>query len=161
MNEFERNYIDNDGAWELDKAYQEYLARRKVLDDEFTDLQNKKSVVKPVYWYLASVYSSYPKGLEEAYKGACKMAALCRDNGIRVFCPIAHTHTTSLIMTNANSHDYWMQDDYMFLDNAKGLIVTMMDNWEQSKGINLEIEYTKKLGKPIIYTKFMEVPNIG
>ncbi len=31
-------YIDNDG--ELDKVYQDYLARRKLIDDEFTNLQN-------------------------------------------------------------------------------------------------------------------------
>jgi hypothetical protein len=56
-----REYIDNDGAWRLDKAYQEYLSRRKVLDDEFTDLQNNS--------YTPSMEAGSDDGWMETFTG--------------------------------------------------------------------------------------------
>lgn len=174
-----KEYIDNDGAPKDSESYSyaQYLEDRRIVEEKYFrsmgvsknntpeehNLVNEdEEIIQEPYWYLATVYTSYPKGLEHAYLDACKMEALCLENGIYVFCPIAHTHTASKNMDlNKYTHDFWMKFDYALLYPAKGLIVTMMDNWKNSKGINLEINYMKKLGKPIIYTNFMEVPKIG
>jgi hypothetical protein len=143
----------------LTDGYDQFLAERAELENRYFTLKMPK---KYRYWYLATVYSSYPHGHDAACTDAAKMAALCFSNHIPVFCPITHSHPmVPFLDPSIYNHEFWMQMDYMFLDNALGLIVTKMDNWENSKGIALEIEYTKKLGKPVIYTEFMKVPNIN
>lgn len=143
------------------EPYEKYLTERAELEqryfsDKFADIPKLR------YFYLATVYSSYPEGHEKACEDAARMSALCINSGIMVFCPITHSHPmVPYLDPKRYDHNFWMKVDYMFLDNAIGLIVTKMTNWENSKGIALEIEYTKKLGKPIIYTNFLEVPNIG
>lgn len=144
------------------EPYEKYLTERAELEqryfsDKFADIPKLR------YFYLASPYMKYPYGLDQAAEDAAKMSALCFNNGIMVFCPIVHHHPLNKYLVDeigSANYDFWMKVDYMFLDNAIGLIVTKMTNWENSKGIALEIEYTKKLGKPIYYTEFMEIPNV-
>lgn len=156
------------------EAYTKYLEERREVEEQY--FMNKPLVIdsrldtvvtdtrpsKYPYWYMATIYTNYPGGLDKAHEDACKMMALCLENGIYVFAPIPHTHTASKLMNlDLFNHDFWMQLDYCMLTPAVGLIVVKMDNWERSKGISLEIDYMTKLGKPIVYTNFMEVPNLG
>lgn len=145
----------------FDQRYQQYITERQQLEIRYFH-DKFKAFPKNRYWYLATPYDKYPHGHDQAWVDACRMAALCWDNGIRVFCPIAGSHSVvPHIDPDMNTHERWMEYDYMFLDNAVGLIVTMMDGWRESRGIDLEIKYAGLYGKPIVYTDFMEVPRIG
>ena len=42
--------------------------------------------------YLATPYSKYPAGLQQAFVDAAKLAALLLRSGMNVYSPIAHTH---------------------------------------------------------------------
>lgn len=113
------------------------------------------------FWYLCTPYDKLDHN--QAWKDACKMTALLRENGFFVYCPIAESHGAAEFVseTNRNSHDFWVVGhDFKMIRLSRGLIVCTMRGWEQSKGINMEIGLALDLRLPIIYTEFMELPKI-
>lgn len=112
------------------------------------------------YWYLATPYSKYPGGIEEAFKVACRAAADLILAGVKVYSPIAHTHPIAIHgEIDPYAHDIWLPADEPFMDAAHGLIVLRADTWEKSYGIGVEIEHFKKLGRPVIYMDPGVVPS--
>ncbi len=106
----------------------------------------------PGYWYLASPYSKYPAGIHVAFVDVCRHAAWLIRHGVRIYCPIAHTHP---IATFGNidpyDHKIWMPVDLPFMQGACGMIVDTMQLWADSYGINIEIEQFTADHKPIMY----------
>lgn len=116
-------------------------------------------------WYLATVYTKHPGGLDRAYRDANETAArVIQIYGARVFCPIAHSHSLCAVygtkggLNGETDAEFWKWFDEPFLEKADGLIVTMMPGWTQSYGIAHEIEATAKAGKPILYLSW---PDLG
>lgn len=104
------------------------------------------------YWYLATPYSKYSKGLEEAFKLACRFAAKVIREGKKIYSPIAHTHPIAIHGgMDPYDHSIWIPVDKPFMAAAYGLIVVMAEGWDESKGIAIEIEEFKKANKPIVY----------
>lgn len=104
------------------------------------------------YWYLASPYSKYPGGLEEAFAIVCRNAALLVQNKVPVFCPIAHTHPLAVHgQLDPYDHDIWLPADEPMMHSAKGLIILAMDGWRASKGVRVEREFFQAAGKPEIF----------
>jgi hypothetical protein len=113
------------------------------------------------YWYLASPYSKYKAGIEQAWRDICKEAALLISAGIPVYAPIAHTHPIAIEgKIDPYAHAIWLPADLPLMQGAKGLIVCMMQGWSESYGIGEEIKEFKAAGKTIIYMTPGEVPNI-
>ena len=44
-----------------------------------------------------------------------------------------------------------MKQDYPFLVASEGLIVLMLEGWQDSKGVQEEMRVAECLGKPIVY----------
>ena len=111
-------------------------------------------------YYLATPYTKYPLGLEEAYQAASEMTMFLKENGVFVYCPIAQNNGPALYAPKEIklSHDFWLTDDFKFVKISRGLIVCKMLGWSESFGIGEEIKLATKLGLPIIYTNFMEMP---
>jgi hypothetical protein len=104
------------------------------------------------FYYLATPYSKYPGGLEEAFKLACRATADLIRAGIRVYSPIAHTHPVAIHgEIDPYDHGIWLPADAPFMHHACGMIVLRAESWEKSYGIKCEIEEFTKAGKPIIY----------
>lgn len=116
------------------------------------------------FWYLGSPYSKYPSGRLQAYIDIMKHMAICLKAGIKVFCPIVHTHyvslTEPLTEQDKESYDFWLGLDKVFLDASIGLIVSKMESWDISHGLLWEIDYMTRANKPIIYTEWLEIPNV-
>lgn len=145
------------------KSYYE-LMEEMVHADPYEQGKLEDTYVDERPYYLATVYSKHPEGLEAAYQDACKMTMFMQENGWHVFCPIVHSHGPSSYITNKdlkNSHEFWLDIDFRFVRQSKGLIICMMTNWKNSYGIGKEIELAKEIGKPIIYTNFMELPSVS
>lgn len=108
------------------------------------------------FWYLASPYSRYERGLVEAFSKACQAAGWLIKHGVNVHSPIAHTHPVAM---HANidpcDHDIWLRADAPFMRLSRGLIVLMLDGWNDSYGVSVEIEDFQRQGKEI---HFMEWP---
>ena len=106
--------------------------------------------------YLASPYSAYKGGREDAFRLACEKAAEVMSMGYAVFCPIAHSHSVEKYgMDGATQNgDWWLEQDFAVLRRCDELWVYMMPGWEKSYGIGKEIELAKSRGIPIEYLYF-------
>lgn len=111
------------------------------------------------FWYLATPYSKYPDGPEEAFKEASRQAALLVEARVPVFCPIAHTHPVATYgELSPLDHDIWLPADQPFMDAAIGLIVCKMRGWNESYGITHEIKAFEDMEKPIVLMEPGTVP---
>lgn len=104
------------------------------------------------YHYLATGYTKNPKGIEGAYRDACKWAGQFIQAGIPVFSPIAHSHGIAVHGgLDPLDHRIWLPADKPMIEGAAGLIVVMSDDWKESIGIAYEIAEFHKAGKPVRY----------
>jgi hypothetical protein len=105
-----------------------------------------------MFIYLATPYSNYPYGHEQAYRHACTEAAFLAAKGMPVFCPITHGHGLSehggLAFTG---HALWEKIDRPFVDAAAAIVVCRMTGWQESSGIAHEIEAFEAADKPVFY----------
>lgn len=102
--------------------------------------------------YVASPYSLFPHGLEEAWADASAITADLTELGIHAFSPIAHSH--SLAVCGAmDPHDaaLWAPLNEVMMSFADALVVAKLEGWEESKGVGEEIARFKGEGKPIYY----------
>lgn len=108
--------------------------------------------------YLATPYSKYPGGLDDAWNDACRAAASLLRAGVPVYSPIAHTHP---IAVNGGidplDYTFWLKIDEAMMAAADELIVVMMPGWERSKGIEHEVRYFTLADKPIRYVPWPDI----
>lgn len=103
-------------------------------------------------WYLATPYSAFPYGINEAAKTAALLSANLLLRGENVYSPIVHSHfICSVSGIDAYDHDFWMRADQPFMERCTGLIVGMLPTWSKSKGVAMEVEYFKREKKPVRY----------
>lgn len=106
---------------------------------------------KPL-WYVATPYSKHKLGLYAAWQDACTVTARLIDAGVAAHSPIAHTHPIATLGgLDPLDHDIWIPVDMPIMHAADGLIVAMLDGWEDSNGVAVEIDTFKTAGKPIVY----------
>jgi hypothetical protein len=111
------------------------------------------------YWYLATPYSKYPHGLLEAWKLACRNAAVLVKARVPVLSPIAHSHPVAAFGgMDPLDLSVWLEADRPLMEGAGGLIVLKAQSWELSVGIAHEIDVFTKAGKPIVYMEPDELP---
>jgi uncharacterized protein DUF1937 len=104
------------------------------------------------WFYLCAPYSHPDPEVRKArYEAVCKAAGDLMCEGKTIFSPLSHTHPIQQRMREDKGHDFWMKADYPFLVAADGLIVLMLDGWQESKGVEEEIRVASYLGKPIVY----------
>lgn len=102
--------------------------------------------------YLATVYTSYPDGIEAAHIAACTIAARLIEQKINIYSPIAHTHPIAIHGDlDPLDHGYWMDFDAAIIRKSDALLIAQMREWERSKGIALEVTAFLEQGKPIFY----------
>ena len=104
------------------------------------------------YWYLATPYSKYPAGIHDAFMHASMAAMEFLRMGVRVYCPISHTHPIAIFgRHDPLDHKTWLALDRPFMEAAVGLVIIKMPSWEESTGIKMETEEFRAAGKPIHY----------
>lgn len=100
--------------------------------------------------YLATVYTSYPQGIDLAFADACVIGGRMLRAGITFFSPIAHTHPIAIYGNiNPLDHEIWIPFDEPMMEVASALVVACMPNWKKSYGIGQEIAHFRKEGKPV------------
>lgn len=105
--------------------------------------------------YLASPYSS-PSDLERAVRreAAAKACALLSLMDIgHVYAPIVHGVGFEQYLPTIvrQDHDFWMRHCYQLLERCDQLFVLMIDGWQTSKGVQMEIEYARQMGMTTRY----------
>ena len=110
-------------------------------------------------YYLATPYSRYPRGIEGAYQMACRQAAVLLKAGIAAYSPIAHTHSIARYGNiDPFDHSIWMPFDTPFMKVCDALIVVKAEGWDDSIGVEMEIDAFEEAGKPIHYMELNTVP---
>ncbi len=102
--------------------------------------------------YLASPYTLYPMGLENAAAAATNLSGQLEALGVGVFSPIAYSHAIAKaaglpLVDNARWHK--MNDRYLPVCDA--LLIARMMGWQSSEGVAREIKYFEMVGKPIFH----------
>ncbi len=111
------------------------------------------------FWYLASPYTRYPDGEDAAFEAVAEQAALLLGAGVFVLSAITHSHPIYRAKPDmGGAWDTWAELDRRLIRVSTGMIVCMLDTWEQSRGIAAEIEFAKSIDKPVVYMVPGEIP---
>lgn len=78
------------------------------------------------------------------------------NEGIHIFGPITESHAYDEFGVEQSGWEFWREHDLLMIDKCDELWVATMKGWMQSKGVQSEIEYAKKLGKPIHYINIFD-----
>jgi len=104
------------------------------------------------FLYLASPYSKYPAGMEQAFQDAAIATAWLLRRGVHSFCPITHSHPIAVYGgLSLTDHEIWLPADRPMMNAARGIVVCQMPTWDQSFGIQHEIDVFKAALKPVEY----------
>lgn len=102
--------------------------------------------------YLATPYSKYKKGIHLAFVEASVFAARLMQQGVKVYSPIAHTHSLAVYGNiDLLNHEIWLPFDHALMSLCEALLVVEMDGWKESKGIQYEIEFFNSKQRPVFY----------
>jgi hypothetical protein len=110
--------------------------------------------------YLASPYSKYPYGKDNAFAEVARQAADLMKRGYDVFCPIAHSHPIETVACAAGDWDevetgkFWLKQDFAVLRHCTELVVYAMPGWDVSEGVAAEIAFAKGIGIPVSYLEY-------
>ncbi len=120
--------------------------------DPETPLFTYLGLDKNKVYYLASPYSHINKDRMNArYEAIEFIAALLIHEGIILIEPIAMCHHKSIKYELESGYEYWKSRDRTFIERSDGIILTRMEGWEESKGMEDEAGYAYLLNKDIIY----------
>ncbi len=111
------------------------------------------------FWYLASPYTKYPEGEHAAFVAVAKQAALLLEAGVFAVSAITHSHPIYRAKPSlGGAWETWAELDRRMIHSSIGMIVCMLDTWEESKGIAAEIEFAQSISKPVVYMTPGKIP---
>ncbi len=100
--------------------------------------------------YLATPYSKYPLGIEQAYIDASNLAARLLLAGINAYSPIAHSHSLAIYGDiDPHNHNIWLPFDKTIMRVCDTLLFAQMNGWQDSYGMRMELEFFQRQQKPI------------
>lgn len=102
--------------------------------------------------YLASPYSHPDPAVREArFVAVCKVAGEMMGRGHVVYSPIAHSHPIAMHCDLPKDWLFWGKQDRTMIALCDRVVVLTIDGWQESTGVQAEIEYAKSIGKPVTY----------
>jgi len=113
--------------------------------------------------YLASPYTSTHEAvIERRVKQTQFAAAELIEAGHLIFSPIVHSHPLSehisFDSTNTpGAMSQWMYYDKAMIDKADEVWVLCLDGWDESLGVEVEIEHALKQDKPVHFVSYPEL----
>lgn len=111
--------------------------------------------------YLASPYSHPSVTVrEDRFERVCRAAGELMRLGYMVFSPIAHSHAIGKLCDLPKDWAFWERQDTAILARCTSMIVLMLDGWEQSVGIQAEVEFAQRRLMPIAWVHPDEVASL-
>jgi hypothetical protein len=103
--------------------------------------------------YVASPYSSdFRETRQRRYEAVRDWIAACQSEYDEpLYSPIVHWHEAAAYNHLPTDAAFWWSMNKQMIDIANRLIVLGIDGYEESKGVNQEIEYWKQEGYDVEY----------
>lgn len=102
--------------------------------------------------YLASPFTTKDKILkEDRFIRACDAAAYLMQKGKVVFSPIVHGYPIARMRDLPTTWEYWQVNCKTFVSRCQSVFVLMLPGWNESTGVQTEIEIAEELNIPILY----------
>lgn len=99
--------------------------------------------------YLASPYTLYHKGREDAWIEVCRLAGQLMNMGLSIYSPIAHSHPIATYGDlDHTDEEFWMCRNQHFIAKSDAILIAEMEGWDESVGMADEIKRFQLLGKP-------------
>ena len=101
--------------------------------------------------YLASPYSHPdPTVRDERYQAVCQAVAAMLLAGQSVFSPIVYSHPLTAYGVPTDWSFWWRYDREM-LSRCDRLVVLMLPGWQESVGVQAEIQLAREMDKPVSF----------
>lgn len=107
-------------------------------------------------FYFAAPYSGSEEEVENRMRQLCIADAVLMKNGIFTMSPLMK-HFIINYESLPGDWNYWKNYSEVLLSKADGMIVLKLDGWEQSTGVQAEIEICKKNGISIFFFTFEDI----
>jgi len=108
-------------------------------------------VTRQNLYYLASPYTHSHASIREGRASyAAMIGASLKRLGLHIFAPIPHGHALAEFGLPLD-FNWWNNYSYNVLSRCDGLIVAMINGWDESKGVAAEIKYAEEHGIPVVY----------
>lgn len=100
--------------------------------------------------YLACPYSHPDPAVRQArFEAANRAAGAMMRDGLYVYSPISHTHPIAMVCDLPLGWDYWEGYDRAMLAACSELVVLMLAGWQESVGVQGEMQIAEELGLPV------------
>ena len=118
-------------------------------------MNNKSNII-----YLASPYSDYSREKEAVMALRFHLTVIAAGGmiaeGYMVYSPIVHNHLIAVNMKMPTGWVFWKNHDVEMLKAASVMYILQLPGWENSFGIQEEMEIAKRLEIPIAYKAVSE-----
>jgi hypothetical protein len=107
----------------------------------------------PLLSYLCSPYTHRdPEVMLARFEHAAKATGwLIKDQAWNVFSPIVHSHPLAVIGGLSGKWDFWERIDREYLSLSERVVVLTLPGWRESVGVTAELEFSRKIQRPIWY----------
>lgn len=103
------------------------------------------------YWYLASPFTKYPLGHEQAWLDVSRIKGELLLQNIYTYSPVCETWGTFKVCNLPPDHKFWHGDNMTKILPALGIIVCKLQGYDESDGIADEVADFRSFGKPIVW----------
>jgi len=108
--------------------------------------------------YLASPYSHPdPAVRDQRYLAACRATVSLLLAGKSVFSPIVHGHPLMQLGLSGD-WQFWKRHDQWHISMCDEVLVLAIPGWDESEGVQAEIEFAQRLGKVVRYYPETSLP---
>jgi hypothetical protein len=104
------------------------------------------------YIYIASPYTHENGGVMECrYSLVSEYAAFLKRAGLACYSPIAYGHPMACKHKLPRDFGFWRKQSLALLAPAGSMHVLMLDGWQNSQGVQQEIDFCRSMDKRILY----------
>lgn len=102
--------------------------------------------------YVCTPYTKYALGHAAAAYDAARVTADLMRRGIVAVSPIAHSHAVAHVGgLDKVDGSFWERMDAPLVEAATACVVVKMPGWQESAGVQHEIEAFRAAGKPVVF----------